>query len=106
MERASRLEGDRASRNVEEEANRLIRLGHAAVATNPYLDWDGYGHRADHPFLLPLGDASDTTTQTRWQVPLSMRSVDSESGVVIPLGIAPLGSRPSGTTGSDEAEEF
>lgn len=105
-DRAYHLEGLRASRNVDEASNRLIRLAHAAVATNPYLDWDGYGHRADHPFLLPLGDVTDTTTQTRWQVPQSMRSVDSEAGVAIPRGIAPLVPRPSGAPRPDEAEEF
>lgn len=86
--RASDVDGSRAANAVVEETVRLIRLARAATETQPFLDWDGYHPKATRPFLLPLGQDTETA-ESGWRVPLSMRSVDAEAGVNIPRGITP-----------------
>ena len=106
--RASGSDGTRAITAVTEETARLVRLARAAVETQPFLDWDGYDPKATRPFLIPLGDDSEVSTEGRWRVPLSMRSVNAEVGVNIPRGIAPSITRHAAprTVDDEGVEDF
>ena len=103
--RASEVDGARAVNAVEEETAHLVRLARAATETQPFLDWDGYQPKATRPFLMPLGEDADASTESRWRIPLSMRSVDAEAGVNIPRGIVADATRAGVTAGDDDGVE-
>ncbi len=98
---------DRHGQNaLEEETTRLVRLARAAVAEQPFLEWDDHHPNATRPFLQALGDEVNGAVQARWRIPQSMRSVDAEAGVNIPRGIAPQPERAHGTITTDTGEDF
>jgi len=82
-ERATIIGGDRNTITLDEEAARLAHLAAAATHDTPCLQWDGLRSDAEHRLITPLGETTNETAYSTWPVPLSMRSVDSETAVRI-----------------------
>ncbi len=82
-ERATIIGGNRNTTTLDEEAARLAQLAAAAIHDAPYLQWDGLRSDTEHRLITPLGEITNESTYNTWAIPLSMRSVDSETAVRI-----------------------
>ena len=103
-ERATKIGGGRNVLTLDEEGTRLAQLAAAASQDSPHLQWGDLRSNSEYPLLTSLGATSNETAYKTWAVPLSMRSVDSETAVRVVKGSSSPPAQPAERPVSNAAE--